>query len=76
MKEHKDGYNIRIKGKVEWMRQHLLLLEEHFQYKYPEASISLEGYTVEGIFFINTPTFYMYNSDFRIYTFDFCGNGY
>ena len=30
----------------------------------------ITGYGVEGIFIINTPTFYMFNSDYRIYIVD------
>ena len=30
----------------------------------------ITGYCVEGIFIINTPTFYMFNSDYRIYIVD------
>ena len=30
----------------------------------------MTDYDIEGIFIINQPTFYMYNSDFRIHTID------
>jgi len=69
----KDGktlsYNSRIKEKVKWLQQNMDVLEQHFQRKYEDPSLNLKDYTVEGIFIINTPTFYMYNADFRIYTF-------
>lgn len=56
--------------KVKWLTENKNILEEHFQLKYNDPTITLKKYMVEGIFFINTPTFYMYNSDLRIYTFD------
>lgn len=37
--------------------------------KYKDDTISLDQYTVEGVFVINTPTFYMYNAPYRIYTY-------
>ena len=37
---------------------------------YVQSEPSISGYEIEGIFIINTPTFYMYNSDYRIYTVD------
>src|SRR6266536_3633284 len=46
------------------------ILEEHFKLRFNEPTLSLKEYEIEGIFFINTPTFYMYNSDLRIYTFE------
>jgi hypothetical protein len=63
------SYNNRLKCKVDWLLQHKKILEEHFQLKYNDATFSLEDYAIEGIFIINTPTFYMYNSRFRIYTY-------
>lgn len=64
------SYNSKMNLKVEWMKEHYDILEEHFQLKYKDATLSFKDYVIEGIFFINTPTFYMYNSDLRIYTFD------
>ncbi|MBO9561149.1 MAG: hypothetical protein J7621_00185 [Niastella sp.] len=64
-----EGYNARIRGKVDWISQHKEVLEEHFKLKYKATTLSLKEFTIEGIFVINTPTFYMYNSVFRIYTF-------
>lgn len=70
----KDGkqlsYNNRLKLKVDWMTENMQILEEHFQLRMKKQTLSLAGYSVEGVFFINTPTFYMYNADYRIYTYD------
>jgi hypothetical protein len=63
------SYNSRLKAKVEWISEHKKIVEEHLQLKYNDTTINLNDYTVEGVFVINTPTFYMYNSVFRIYTY-------
>lgn len=62
------AYNKTIADKVKWFTEKLPILEEHFRIKQGNNEISLEGFTVEGIFIINTPTFYMYNAEYRIYT--------
>lgn len=70
----KDGkvkcYISRINLKTKWLTENKGILEEHLQLRFKEPNLSLKDYKVEGIFFINTPTFYMYNSDVRIYTFE------
>jgi len=63
-------YNRTMEKKVKWFKGNLGIVNEHFQSIYPDESIDLTEYSVEGIFIINTPTFYMYNSEFRIYTID------
>jgi hypothetical protein len=65
----KKGYNSRIEGKVGWLTKNKKVVEEHFRRKYVDATLTLDDYTIEGVFVINTPTFYMYNSPFRIYTY-------
>jgi hypothetical protein len=65
----KPGYNTRLTTKVKWITNHLSQVEEHFRIKYRDNAISLDNYEVEGVFVINTPTFYMYNALYRIYTY-------
>jgi len=65
----KPGYNTRLAAKVQWIREHIKQVEEHFRIKYKDDSISLDDYLVEGVFVINTPTFYMFNAHHRIYTY-------
>ena len=65
----KPGYNTRLAGKVIWAEQNLTQIEEHFRIKYKDETLSLKNYQVEGVFVINTPTFYMYNAPYRIYTY-------
>ena len=65
----KPGYNTRLAAKVMWITNHLSQVEEHFRRKYEDGIIDLYNYGVEGVFVINTPTFYMYNALYRIYTY-------
>lgn len=65
----RPGYNTRLAAKVVWVINHLPQVEEHFRIKYNDSAISLDNYEVEGVFVINTPTFYMYNALYRIYTY-------
>ena len=57
-----------MKSKLVWFNTNKSLIEEHFIKKYNDPDISLENFSIEGIFIINTPTIYMYSSEFRIYT--------
>jgi hypothetical protein len=62
------SYNSTIDRKVNWFIENKELLNQHFVKKYNDLNLKINDYRVEGIFIINTPTFYMYNSTFRIYT--------
>ncbi len=62
------SFNKIIERKVNYIKQNLGLIEEHFQVKYNDKNLKIKLVNVEGIFAINTPTFIMYNNDFRIYT--------
>ncbi len=64
------SYNTRMSFKINWLTENKNILQEHFQLKNSDFSISLDTYKIEGIFFINSSTFYMYNSDLRIYTYN------
>jgi hypothetical protein len=68
--KEKGGYNLQISNKIKWVTDNLADFDFHNQKKYGANEPSIVGYKVDGIFIINTPTFYMYNSDFRIYTVD------
>lgn len=62
------SYNDTISKKVKWFEENKILLQKHFIKKYPEEHIDISDFTIEGIFIINTPTLYMYNAEYRIYT--------
>ena len=70
----KDGkdkcYITRLNLKTKWLTENKAILEEHLQLRFKDPNLSLKDYQIEGVFFINTPTFYMYNSELRIYTFE------
>jgi len=62
------SYNEIMRIKLAWFNENRQIVQEHFRNKYNDKKISLDDYTFEGIFVVNTPTFYMYNADYRIYT--------
>lgn len=64
------GYNKQIANKIKWVSENLPHLDFHNKSIYGQLEPSISAYKIEGIFIINTPTFYMYNSDYRIYTVD------
>ena len=64
----KKPYNETMQRKLEWFVKNKRLLCEHFQKKSSHPKLDLSDYRVEGIFIINTPTLYMYDSKYRIYT--------
>jgi len=64
------GYNTQISNKIDFISSNIGALNTHNKDKYGQETQDLMGYGIEGIFIINQPTFYMYNSDFRIYTVD------
>lgn len=63
-------YNQQIENKLKWVSDNLENLNYHYQKEYGTDNPEIKDYEVEGIFIINTPTFYMFNSDYRIYTVD------
>ena len=65
----KGSYDSNIGRKIKWISDNIKLIEEHFQSFAGNSQLSITDFTIEGIFVINTPTFYMYTSDFRIYTY-------
>lgn len=64
----KKPYNKTLERKINWFSENKQLIQNHFEKKYPTENLNLLEYEIEGIFIINTPTLYMYNSIFRIYT--------
>lgn len=66
----KKPYNKQIENKIKWVQENLENLNYHYKQEYGPECQDISGYDIEGIFIINTPTFYMFNSDYRIYTVD------
>ncbi|MEM7550771.1 MAG: hypothetical protein AAF363_13900 [Bacteroidota bacterium] len=66
----KKPYNKQIENKIKWARENNENLNYHYEQEYGSNYPNITDYEIEGIFIINTPTFYMFNSEFRIYTVD------
>ncbi len=63
----KKPYNKTLRRKIEWFKIHKDLIQKHFVNKYSNEKVDVMDFEIEGIFIINTPTLYMYNSEYRIY---------
>lgn len=50
--------------KVKWISSNLSIVDIHFKKLYPNLNIDLTEFDVMGLFLINTPTFYMFCSDY------------
>lgn len=61
-------YETKLELKRSWVEQHLIVVQEHLKIIYNITDLDLTEYTVEGAFFINTPTFYMFNGNFKAVT--------
>ena len=64
------GYNTQIQNKIDFIAANIETIDFHNKSINGQSEPSLIDYSLEGIFIINQPTFYMYNSDYRIYTVD------
>jgi len=62
------GYNKQVTNKVQFIEKHKDEVSLHFSLKYPNNNFDFSDFTVKGAFVINTTTFYMFNSDIRIYS--------
>ncbi len=61
-------YEPKLKRKVDWFKNNLALVGEHFEREYPGSTVNLTGYAVRGFFIVNTPTYYSFNGAYRAYT--------
>ena len=62
------SYETKLTKKTNWVSNNIDVLKEHLCVIYNKTDIDLNGYKVEGIFIINTPTFYMFNGQFKAIT--------
>jgi len=60
----KNLYEPKIEKKVKFIADNLGLVQEHFE-KEGIAQIDLSTYTVEALFIVNTPTFYILNGKYN-----------
>lgn len=63
-----ESYNQKLERKVNWFNKNKTIIQNHFRHKYDKPELTITNFSIEGIFIINTPTFYMYNAKYRIYT--------
>jgi len=64
----KRTYEKKMTRKVKWIKENLSILSEHFSILNNLQNLDLSDFTIEGVFFINTPTFYMFNGDYEAIT--------
>ena len=62
------SYEAKLTKKIDWISNNIDVLKEHLSIIYNKTDIDLNGYKAEGIFIINTPTFYMFNGQFKAIT--------
>jgi len=62
------SYEPKLSKKIDWIKNNLPILQEHLKIIYNRIDIDLTGFEVNGIFIINTPTFYMFNGAYKAIT--------
>jgi len=62
-----DSYEPQLQKKISWVEQNTEILQDHLRIT-QSFNGELDTYKVEGIFFINTPTFYMFNGNYKAIT--------
>lgn len=63
-----NSYEPKLNKKVNWIKNNLVILQEHLKIIYNKQDISILDFNVHGVFLINTPTFYMFNGLFKAIT--------
>lgn len=61
-------YEPKMDKKIKYIRANIQLVKENFQKHHGLPDIDLSEYTVEGLFIINTPTFYALNGKYPAVT--------
>lgn len=60
----KKDYETKLNKKHEWVLANMNLIQEHFEVK-DNIKYSIFNFSIEAVFFVNTPTFYMFNGNYR-----------
>lgn len=63
-----NKYEPQLLKKIEWISNNKIILQEHLKIIYKIKNLNLLSFEVEGLFFINTPTFYMFNGKYKAIT--------
>jgi hypothetical protein len=69
-KNFQEKYEKQLERKIDWAKENIQVIENHFKLKKenPIVDIDLSLFSVEGVFIINAPTLYMFNSKYKCYT--------
>lgn len=62
------SYEPQLQKKINWISDNKNILQEHLKIVYKALKLDLSEFEVDGIFFINTPTFYMFNGKYKAIT--------
>jgi len=57
-------YEPKLQKKIDWVTKNISILNQHFAKIYNDSNIDISSYKVIGMFLINTPTFYMFCSNY------------
>lgn len=60
-------YEKKLERKKNWLINNLQVLQEHLEEMF-HIDYSILSFEVEAVFFINTPTFYMFNGKYKALT--------
>lgn len=61
-------YEPQLERKITWISLNKDILQEHLKIIYNIVDLDILNYDVQGVFFINTPTFYMFNGKYKAIT--------
>jgi hypothetical protein len=64
-KNFETQYEPKLQRKIDWVSANRALVQEHFERVYPNKKFEIQQFSVEGLFIINTPTFYMMNGKYK-----------
>lgn len=63
-----SDYEPQLAKKVKWISENKQILQEHLEIYYDLTDLEIVSYEVEGLFFLNTPTFYMFSGSYKAVT--------
>ncbi|MHC1690713.1 MAG: hypothetical protein AB9833_07750 [Bacteroidales bacterium] len=63
-----NSYEPQLLKKVDWLSMSLQVLQDHLKITNNLKDLDITDFRVEGIFLINTPTFYMFNGKYKAIT--------
>lgn len=63
-----SNYEPKLTKKINWVGDNIQVVQNHMRIIYNLPLLDLAGFSVEGAFFINTPTFYMFNGNYKAIT--------